>query len=76
MDIKYLVLEAGLFFKHHVKYFSDTLKPFIGICLNILPEHIGIAGINSVEDITKYKLEIFRYSKYALINFKDNGGKC
>lgn len=72
VDIKYLVLEAGLFFKHHVKYFSDTLKPFIGICLNILPEHIGIDGINSVEDITKYKLEIFRYSKYALINFEDN----
>ena len=37
-DIKYLVLEAGMFFRHHVKYFSDTLKPIIGICLDIVPE--------------------------------------
>ena len=71
-DIKYLVLEAGLFHKHHVKYFSDTLKPLISICLNILPEHLGIDGIMSVEDITIYKSEVFRYSKYALINLEDN----
>lgn len=71
-DIEYLVLEASLFYKHHVKYFSEILKPFISICLNILPEHIGIDGIKSVEDITKCKMEVFKYSKYALINMEDN----
>lgn len=71
-DIKFLVLEAGLFFRHHVKYFSETLKPLISVCLNILPEHLGIDDINSTEDITICKSQIFRYSKYALINLEDN----
>lgn len=70
-DVKYLILEAGLFFRHHVKYFSDTLKPFISVCLNVLPEHLGIDNILNVEDITKYKSQIFKYSKYALINLED-----
>ena len=51
ISINYLVLEAGLFHKHHVKYFSDTLKPFISVCLNVLPEHLGIDGIKNIEDI-------------------------
>ncbi len=70
-DIKYLVLEAGMFFRHHVKYFSDTLKPIISICLDIVPEHLGIDNINNVRDITICKTEVFRYSKYALINMED-----
>ena len=70
-DIKYLVLEAGMFFRHHVKYFSDMLKPIISICLDIVPEHLGIDNINNVEDITICKSEVFRYSKYALINMED-----
>ena len=71
-DIKYLVMEAGIFAKHHVKYFSDILKPLISVCLNIFPEHLGINGMNSVEDITIAKTRIFEYSKYALINLDDN----
>ena len=70
-DIEYLVLEASLFFKHHVKFFSETLKPYISICLDILPEHIGINDIKNVEDITICKAEVFKYSKYALINMED-----
>lgn len=70
-DIKYIVLEAGLFHKHHVKYFSEELKPIISVCLNILPEHIGIKTINSIDDIVEGKLEVFRYAKYALLNKED-----
>ena len=70
-NVNYLVLEAGLFWKHHVKYFGDLLKPFISICLNILPEHLGINGIENSDDITIYKTKIFEHSKYALINLED-----
>ena len=71
-NIEYLVLEAGLYYKHHVKYFGDTLNPYISICLNVLPEHLGIDGISCVEDITYCKSLIFEHCKYALINKKDN----
>ncbi len=74
-DIEYLVLEAGLFYRHHVKFFSEYLKPQIGVILNALPEHIGIDHINTIEDIVKYKLEVFRYAKYALINQSDTSLK-
>ena len=70
-DIEYLVLEAGLFYRHHVKFFSDYLKPYIGIILNVLPEHIGIDHIMTMDDIVKNKLEVFRYVEYALINKAD-----
>jgi len=70
-DISYLVLEAGLFYKHHVAYFSETLHPEFSVCLNILPEHLGIDNIINVKDIIQGKLEIFKYSKYAYINKKD-----
>ncbi len=74
-DIEYLVLEAGLFYRHHVKFFSEYLKPQIGVILNVLPEHIGIDHINTTEDIVRYKLEVFRYATYALINQSDNSLK-
>ena len=70
-DIEYLVLEAGLFYRHHVKFFSDYLKPYIGIILNVLPEHIGIDHIMIMDDIVKNKLEVFKYVEYALINKAD-----
>ena len=71
-DIKYLIMEAGIFAKHHVKYFSDLLKPLISVCLNIKPEHLGINNMNTIDDITIAKTKIFEYSKYALINLSDN----
>ena len=70
-DIDYLVLEAAFYYRHHVKYFSETLKPSISVCLNILPEHIGVDGVSNVEEITKCKLQVFKYSKVALINSQD-----
>lgn len=83
-DISYMVLEAGLFHKHHVAYFSQELKPYISVLLNILPEHMGIDSIHSVKDIVEGKMEIFRYATYALVNYQDeelkklafHDGKC
>lgn len=70
-DIEYLVLEAGLFYRHHVKFFSDYLKPYIGIFLNVLPEHIGIDHITTMDNIVQNKLEVYRYVEYALVNKAD-----
>lgn len=61
-----------MFHKHHVKYFSETLKPIISVFLNAMLEHIGIDNIFTIEDIVKSKMEILKYCKFALINQSDN----
>ena len=70
-NVNYLVLEASMYYRHHVKYFSDTLKPYISACLNIAPEHLGIDGIKDVKDIVASKMRIFEFAEHALINCSD-----
>ncbi len=70
-DVNYLVLEASMYYRHHVKFFSDILKPYISACLNIAPEHLGIDGIKDVKDIVASKMRIFEFAEHALINCSD-----
>lgn len=70
-NVDYLVLEASMYYKHHIKYFSDTLKPYISACINIVPEHIGIDDIKDVHDIVECKMRVFEFAEHALINCSD-----
>ena len=67
----YFVVEASLWYKKHIEYFSKTLKPDLAILLNVCPEHIGIGDIKSVSDITKFKSLLLKYAKNSLINNMD-----
>ena len=70
-NINYLVLEASLWYKEHIEYFSKTLKPDLAILLDIRPEHIGIKDINCLSDITKFKAKLLEYSSSSIINASD-----
>lgn len=70
-DIKYIVMEAGLYRKFQVEYYAKLLKPKIGILINIEKEHFGIDGINSLDDIIIAKAKLLLYCDYAIINNMD-----
>ena len=70
-NVNYFVMEASMYYKHHIKYFSDTLKPYISACINIAPEHLGIDDIKDVCDIVKCKMRVFEFAEHALINYSD-----
>lgn len=70
-DIKYVVMETGLYRKFQVEYYAKLLKPKIGILINIEKEHFGIDGINSLDDIIIAKAKLLLYCDYAIINNMD-----
>lgn len=70
-DYKYFVVEASLWYKEHITYFSEFLKPDMAILLDIFDEHIGVNEIKSISDITKFKSRLFEYAKVAMINRTD-----
>lgn len=71
-NYEYFIVEASLWKKEHMSYFSKRLKPFLSIILNIYPEHIGIFDIKNISDITKYKSLLLEYSNNLLINNMDD----
>ncbi len=70
-NYKYVVLEAAMFYKNQVEYFSRTLNPFISIIMNIKKEHLGINGIDSVDDIIKEKMKISLNANNIILNNTD-----
>lgn len=70
-DIKYVTLETSLFYKDHIKYFAELLKPEVGILLNIEKEHLKIDKINSKKDILISKSKLLLNSKKVIINESD-----
>jgi UDP-N-acetylmuramyl pentapeptide synthase len=67
-EYDYLALEASLWYKEHITYFSKTLKPDLSIILDVFEEHIGVGDIKTISDITKFKSLLLQYSKNAIIN--------
>ena len=70
-EYDYLALEASLWYKEHITYFSKTLKPDLSILLDVFEEHIGVGDIKTISDITKFKSLLLQYSKNAIINGLD-----
>ena len=71
-EYDYLALEASLWYKEHITYFSKTLKPDLAVLLDVFEEHIGIGEIKNISDITKFKSLLLEYSNNAIINGLDN----
>ena len=70
-EYDYLVLEASLWYKEHITYFSKTLKPDLAVLLDIFEEHVGIGQIKTISDITKFKSNLLEYSNHAIVNGLD-----
>ena len=67
----YFVVEASLWWKEHISYFSNYLKPDMAIILNVFDEHIGVNEIKTISDITKFKSRLFENAKIAMLNRTD-----
>lgn len=70
-ELEYIVMEARMFYKKYIPYFSKTMKPYLSIILNVEKEHLGVNGIDTIDDIVENKAELIRYSKYAIVNGRD-----
>lgn len=70
-DLEYIVLEASLWYKEHMSYFSEVLKPDLAILMNVYFEHIGVKDIKDISDITKFKSLLLEHAKNAMINKTD-----
>ena len=71
-NVDYFIVEASLWYKEHITYFSKTLKPDLVVLLDVLDEHVGIGNIKTISDITKYKSYLLEYASNVIINNMDN----
>lgn len=67
-NIDVVALEMGIFYKHHVEALSDLINPDYAAIINIGDAHLGTGGLNSIDDICKYKSRIFKYAKVGYVN--------
>ena len=67
-EIDFVVLENSIYYHNHVKVLSSLLNPYIACILNIHSSHLGVEKLKTLDDICKYKAEIFRNAKIGLIN--------
>ena len=70
-NVDYFIVEASLWYKEHISYFSKTLKPDMVVLLDVLDEHVGIGNIRTTSDITKYKSYLLEYASNVIINNMD-----
>ena len=70
-DVDYFIVEASLWYKEHMSYFSEKLKPDLVVLLDVLDEHVGIGNIKTISDITKYKSYLLEYASNVIINNMD-----
>jgi UDP-N-acetylmuramyl pentapeptide synthase len=66
-----LVLEYSMYRKNHIDSLMDILQPRIGVFLNVKRMHLGVEGINTLEDMIEGKEAIVRRSTIALLNLDD-----
>ena len=71
-NYKYFVMEASLWYKEHIEYYSKLLKPDMAVLLDVLSEHIGIGEIKDISDITKFKSLLLECANNAIINMMDD----
>lgn len=67
-----LVMEYSMYRKNHIDILTDILKPDIGVFLNIKRMHLGVQGINTLDDIVNGKEALIRKSQLGLFNLDDH----
>ncbi|MGV8131099.1 MAG: Mur ligase family protein [Candidatus Pacearchaeota archaeon] len=69
-NTQFIVLEMAMWRWDHIQVLARLLPPTIGVILNIKPVHIGVQGINSVQDILESKSQITN-GAISVINIDD-----
>ena len=70
-ETEVLVLEYSMYRPQHIKVLAELLPPTYGVLLNIKRMHLGVRGIDSVDDIVNSKSELLNASSVSLINFDE-----
>lgn len=70
-DIDYIVLENSLYYHDHVEILSNILPPDIACMINIESAHLGLDGMNTLDDICVNKAKILKNAFIGIINTED-----
>ncbi len=66
-----LTLEYSMYRKNHIDILTDILRPDISVFMNIKRVHLGVQGINTLDDIVDGKRALVDKSRVALLNIDD-----
>jgi hypothetical protein len=65
---KVLALEYSMYRKNHIDVLTNILKPDFSVFLNIKRVHLGVSGINTLNDIVMGKRALIDKSRVSLLN--------
>ncbi len=71
-DDEILVLEYSMYRPHHIRALTKILPPHWAIFLNIEKMHLGVEGINTVEDILASKEALTESASLSVLNQDDS----
>jgi hypothetical protein len=65
---RYLALEYALQRRHHVRELARLLAPDCGLLLNLRPDHKGMGGITSLDEIVEGKVPLLEAASIRFVN--------
>jgi hypothetical protein len=65
---RYLALEYALQRRHHVRELARLLPPDCGLLLNLRPDHKGMGGITSLDEIVEGKVPLLEGASIRFVN--------
>lgn len=72
-DTDFIVLEYSMYRKEHIEMLKKIISPNISIFLNLRPIHLGVLGINTIEDIAQSKSKLFTETGINISNGDEHG---
>ncbi|MFW6330132.1 MAG: Mur ligase family protein [Gemmatimonadota bacterium] len=65
---RFLTLEYAMHRRHHVRELARLLRPDCGVLLNLRPDHKGMGGITSLEEIVRAKVPLLEAASTRFVN--------
>jgi UDP-N-acetylmuramyl pentapeptide synthase len=65
---RFLALEYAMHRSHHVRELARLLPPDCGVLLNLRPDHKGMGGITSLEEIVQAKVPLLEAASTPVVN--------
>jgi hypothetical protein len=65
---RFLALEYAMHRRHHVRELARLLPPDCGLLLNLRPDHKGMGGITSLDEIVEAKVPLLEAASTRFVN--------
>lgn len=65
---RFLTLEYAMHRRHHVRMLTRLLPPDLGVLLNLRPDHKGMGGITSLDEIVRAKVPLLEAASMRFVN--------